>query len=325
MTKVKQFAGIDISKQTFDVAIPSGVEGQYQHKKFSNDPAGFRSLQKSIPLDCICAMEATGSYYLPLATYLHKQGLEVRVVNPLAVKHFSQMQMRRAKTDKRDAGLIAEYTRSQSDKLRSWKPKPAYMMELQQLQTMLDGFVKRKTQLLNQQEAFTVSGSRANKASRILQQEVEHMEKQITKIEREMERITEEYHADLFRRLQTIPGIGKRTAMMLIVITDGFTRFETAKQLVGYIGLSPRIYDSGSTIKGKARICKMGMSRMRALLYMCGMRAKQGNAACKEMYERLAARGKNGKLIIIAIANKLVRQSFGIAMSDRDYQENLVA
>jgi transposase len=325
MTKVKQFAGIDISKQTFDVAIPTGVEGEYQHKKFSNDLEGFRSFHKSIQPDCICAMEATGSYYLPLATYLHKQGVEVKVVNPLTVKYFSRMQMSRAKTDKKDAALIAEYTRSQYERLHPWKPKPAYMMELQQLQTMLDGFIKRRTQLMNQQEAFTASGSKRNKASRMLEQEMEHVEKQISKIEKEMQSITEEYHAGLFKRLQTIPGIGKRTAMMLIVITDGFTKFETAKQLVGYIGLSPRIYDSGTTVKGKARICKMGMSRMRALLYMCGMKAKQGNAACKQMYERLAARGKNGKLIIIAIANKLVRQSFGIAMSDKNYQENLVA
>jgi transposase len=324
MTKVKEFAGIDISKLTFDVAIPTGKEGHYQHKKFSNNVEGYRSFQNSIHPDCICTMEATGSYYLPLATYLHKHGIEVKVVNPLAVKHFSRMQMTRAKTDKKDARLIAEYTKSQYDTLHIWKPKPDYMIELQQLQAMLDGFIKRRTQLMNQQEAFTASGSKRNKASQILQQEIDHVEKQISKIEKEMVRITEEYHAGMFERLQSIPGIGKRTAMMFIVITDGFTKFETAKQLVGYIGLSPRIYDSGTTVKGKARICKMGMSSMRALLYMCGMQAKQRNTACKQMYERLEARGKNGKLIIIAVANKLVRQAFGVAMSERNYQENLI-
>jgi transposase len=322
MVKVKQFTGIDISKLTFDTGIPGNEESKYSHKKFSNEITGFQAFEKLIPPGCTCVMEASGSYYLPLATYLYGRGIEVMVVNPLAVKYFSRMRMTRAKTDKKDAALIAEYAKQEKPLL--WKPKADHLLELQQLQTALDGFIGRKTELSNQQESFIASGIKAKTAFNIVKKEIEHITAGIKKIEVIMKGIIEKYHKDLFVRLKSIPGIGNRTAMMLIMITDGYTKFETAKQIVAYIGLSPRIYDSGTSVKGKARICKMGMSQMRALLYMCSMQAKTYNADCKTMYTRLKAKGKNGKLILIAIANKLVRQSFAIAKGEVNYQENLV-
>jgi transposase len=71
----------------------------------------------------------------------------------------------------------------------------------------------------------------------------------------------------------------------------------------------------------KVKICKMGMARMRRLLYMCAMSAKTCNKSCREMYERLTARGKNGKLALIAIANKLLKQAFAIGKSQMVYKE----
>lgn len=66
----------------------------------------------------------------------------------------------------------------------------------------------------------------------------------------------------------------------------------------------------------------MGMSRMRQLLYLCSMRAMSSNKQCKEMYERLKQRGKNGKLALVALANKLVRQAFAIGTGNIAYNPN---
>ncbi|HLP49483.1 MAG TPA: IS110 family transposase [Chitinophagales bacterium] len=321
MVKVKEFVGIDISKLTFDVATPTGTERLYKHSKYENSKAGFTSLKEKLPSDCICVMEASGPYYMGLANYLHGEGIEVRVVNPLAVKHFSRMRMTRAKTDKKDAALIAEYAKSENPPI--WKPKAEHLVELQQLQSVLEGSVTRKTQLQNQYEALLSSGLKKSSALGILKKEISHVISVIEKIEKQMENIAQAYHKEMFKRLQSIPGIGKRTAMLLIVITDGFTRFETAKQLVGYVGLCPRIYDSGTSVKGKQKICKMGMASMRTLLYMCAMTAKQSNHACAEMHIRLKAKGKNGKLILVAIANKLIKQAFAIAKSGQNYESKL--
>ena len=110
--------------------------------------------------------------------------------------------------------------------------------------------------------------------------------------------------------------------MALIVLSGGFTKFENAKQLCSYIGLSPRIFESGTSVRGKSRICKMGMSRIRAMLYVCAWSAKKCNKACKEFYNRLIEKGKPKKVALIAVANKLLKQAFAIAKSDNYYSEN---
>src|SRR5687767_10168734 len=100
-----------------------------------------------------------------------------------------------------------------------------------------------------------------------MEEMIKRMEMEIKAVESKMESIVKNYHQKLFDQLKSIPGLGKKTAMQLIVLSGGFTKFENAKQLSSYVGLSPRLYESGSSVKGKAKICKMGMSRIRAMLY----------------------------------------------------------
>jgi transposase len=315
----KIHVGIDISKSSFDVAIPATTKEGYRHLKFSNDAKGFKKFLEQLMPGSNCVMEASGVYYLQLAIYLHEQGMIVSVVNPLTIKRFSQMRLMRAKTDKKDAAIIAEY--GKVEKPAQWKPRPTYMLQMQQLQALQDNFIGQLVRLKNQQEAFELSGIKNKIGQQLLNKEITHITGQIDLLDKELTKITVEFHQDLFKRLQTIKGIGKRTAMTLILITDGFTRFENSKQLCAYIGLSPRVFESGTSVKGKAKICKMGMARMRKLLYVCAMSAINCNKACKEMYLRLKERGKNGKLALIAVANKLIRQAFVIGTGQIQYKE----
>lgn len=315
----KLHVGIDISKNSFDVAVPSTTKEGYRHLKFSNNSLGFKKFLDQLTPGSNCVMEASGVYYLQLAIYLHEQGMIVSVVNPLTIKRFSQMRLMRAKTDKKDAAIIAEY--GKVEKPLQWKPRAAHMLQMQQLQALQDNFTNQLVRLKNQSEAFELSGIKNKVGQQLLSKELDHIKKQIDLLDVELTKITLEFHKDLFKRLQTIKGIGKRTAMTLILITDGFTRFENSKQLCAYIGLSPRIFESGTSVKGKAKICKMGMARMRKLLYVCAMSAIGCNKACKEMYSRLTEKGKNGKLALIAVANKLIRQAFVIGTGQIEYKE----
>lgn len=108
---------------------------------------------------------------------------------------------------------------------------------------------------------------------------------------------------------------------------QGFKHTETYQQLISYAGLSPREYSSGSNIRGKVRICKQGGSLMRHTLYMCALNAKETNGACKELFDRSVAKGKNKKLAIIAVANKLLKQVFGVVKNkclfDRNYYKKI--
>jgi transposase len=315
----KVVVGIDISKDSFDVALPVRDKEAYQHLKFNNTAAGFKKLCPHLPAASHCVMEASGVYYLPLAVYLHQQGMQVSVVNPLTIRRFSQMRLMRAKTDKKDAAIIADYGKLEKPAL--WQPRAEHMLQMQQLQALQDNLSKQLTRLKNQQKTFKSSGVENKFAHQLLVLEINHVKKQIALLQQELVRLTQAFHQDLFKRLQTIKGIGKKAAMTLILITDGFSRFDNSKQLCAYVGLSPRVFESGTSVKGKAKICKMGMSRMRKLLYLCAMRARTCNKTCKEMFERLKERGKNGKLALIAIANKLLRQAFAIGKSQMSYTE----
>jgi len=192
---------------------------------------------------------------------------------------------------------------------------------MQQLQALQDSFTKQLARLKNQKEAFVNSGIANKIAHEMLDLEIVHNKNKLKELDKELQKITKEFHSDLFKRLLTIKGIGKKAAMCLIVISNGFDKFENSKQLCAYVGLSPRIFESGSSVKGKAKICKMGMARMRKLLYLCAMSAISCNKTCKEMYERLKEKGKNGKLALMAVANKLLKQAFVIGKSQMIYQE----
>lgn len=317
--ETKVHVGIDISKNSFNASIPIKTKEGYKHLKYSNDIDGFKKFVAQLEPGNNCIMEASGVYYLQLALFLHEQGMVVSVVNPLTIKRFSQMRLMRAKTDKKDASIIAEYGKIENPV--QWKPRPEYMLQMQQLQALQDSFTKQLTRLKNQKEAFINSGIINKIGNEILDLEIKHNENKIEELDKELLKITEEFHSDLFKRLVSIKGIGKKAAMCLIVISNGFNRFENSKQLCAYIGLSPRIYESGTSVKGKAKICKMGMARMRKLLYLCAMRAITCNKACMEMYARLKEKGKNGKLALIAVANKLLKQAFVIGNSQMIYQE----
>lgn len=316
MTKVTNYVGVDVSKKTLDIAILQS-DGKYLHKKISNDSEGFKKILSLLPDSCCVVMEATSSYYMPFAYLLHSHQIFVSIANPLSVNHFCKMRMSRAKTDKKDAAMIAEYGRSEQPRL--WIPKADYLIELQQMAAILDNLTRHKTSISNQKEAFICSGKMSGAVSAMLEGQLSYHNEEIKALEEKMLEIGEKYHAELLTNLRTIPSIGKHTALMLLIITDEFTKFENAKELVSYVGLCPRLYESGSSIKGKARICKIGMSRMRQLLYLCAMSAIKANSTCKAMYERLKERGKNGKLALVAVASKLLRQAFAVGVGNVAY------
>jgi transposase len=315
MTNLATFVGMDVSKTFFDVCVL--LEGTQQIRQFSYDSSGLAALVKWLPLNSNCVMEATGSYHLRLAVYLHQHGFFVSVVNPLIIKRFSQMRLVRTQTDRTDAKLIAAYAMTEHPP--RWQPPAPYVVKLQQMEAMLQQLQKQRTALLCQAEAFTASGMMDQEVKHLLNKSLQHLEKHIVVIRARMEAIIKEQQLPMLSNLTSIPGIGKKTAIALLILSGGFSKFGNYKQLSAYIGLSPRIYQSGSSVKGKARICKMGMSSIRAQLYVCAWSARRCNSACKELYERLVAKGKAKRLALIAVANKLIKQVFAIATNNTPF------
>jgi transposase len=318
MTRI--FVGIDIAKDSFQVAIPQAPQ-RWQDHHFANSPAGFADLLAELPAHCQCILEASGTYYLPLASFLHQQGVALSVVNPLVVKRFGQMLLRRAKTDKADARLLSEFGTSQQPAL--WQAPPLLLSQLQQLQTLLEQYIKQRTALRNQQEAFSHSGIPNAALEESLRRSLDHLQEQIKSLEEQMDQLAQKEFASLYEHLLSIPGIGRKTALTLLVITRGFSRFNSAKELASFVGLAPRVVQSGTSVRGKGHICKLGQSRIRQLLYMAGMQASKVNAGCMQLYERLLRGGKPKLVALIAVAHKLLRQAFAVARQQRGFDQNL--
>ena len=271
------------------------------------------------PAGSVYVMEATGVYYLALASYLHGQGRRVAVVNPLVVRRYGQMKLLRAKTDAADARLIAEYGRS--ERLPEWRPAALVISRLQQLESWLESLTREQTRLKNQQEAIAQRPDADAFVRQAQTQRLHEVAAHIAACEQQLQRLAEQHFGELYQRLRSIPGLGPKTAVKLIAVTEGFTRFATVDTLVSYLGLSPRVFESGSSVKGPRHIAKLGMGRLRQLLYLCSWTAKRCNTACVHLYERLKAKGKPERVIKIAIAHKLVRQAFAVATKQAMYSE----
>jgi len=146
--------------------------------------------------------------------------------------------------------------------------------------------------------------------------------KQIKVIEDEMESIVKVHCKDIYTQLCSIPSISKITATEFIIVSNAFKNFDTAKEFVCFIGISPCINESASSVRGYRGISRIGDAHLRSTLYMCSMMAKVCNKGCKETFDRLVDRGKPKKLALITVMNKLIKQAFAIVKSGNMYNEN---
>ena len=316
---MSKFTGIDISKQTFDCSITK-EDGKVETKKFSNNLKGFEKLISLLPSDAQVVMEASGPYYLKLATHLYEQNIKVSVVNPLVVRRFCQMRMMRTKTDRKDASMIREYGLTELPSL--WQPDEPSITKLKQLNAAIELMDKGITASNNQIEAFKEMPDTDSKLIKELEKNRAANIKAKEKLEAEMELIAISNYGASYKALQTIPGIGPKSSAIIIAITGNFKKFSNYKQLIAYVGLNPRVFESGTSVKGRGHICKMGTSRLRKLLYLCSWSAKKYNVYCKEMYQRLKAKSKPERVIKVAIACKLLRQAFAVGINQTSFRIN---
>lgn len=318
MDKYTEIYGVDISKDVFDYYGSNRGYGQC-----INAEKGFISFLKLLPKGSLVVMEATGYYHYLLAKFLYEKGMLVSVVNPLSVKRFIQMKLSKVKTDKSDSRAICEYGMSQDVPLYSAPER--VQSECFQLYSLLSIYLKKLTATKNKKKGEEVLGVPSIYVYDSLNRDLDHLSKEISGIETRLLELVKQERQEQLTLITSIPGIGVKTALFLIIITDGFSKFERASQLCSYAGLTPTIKHSGSSVRGRSRISKIGNKRLRNLLFLCSFSACTQNKACQGIYDRLVAKGKSKKLALIAVSNKLLKQSFAIAKSGLPYDENYVS
>lgn len=315
MNKDTHYFGIDISKDVFDVC-----DRTHQHYQFKNALSGFKKLLKLLDNNSICVMEASGYYHVRLAYYLLEHGFGVSVVNPLKINHYIRMELTKVKTDKSDSKMIYNYAKDRQPAL--WFGHSKTQQESLQLSRLLSTYTKQSTQLKNKIHGESTLGNPSKAVNRSLIRQLKSLQKEIKILEDKLLTNVKSEYQESLTLLKTIPGIGDKTALMLLVFTDGFNRFDSSKKLCSYAGITPIIRQSGSSVKGRPRMSKIGNAKLRNLLFMCSFNACKYNQACKALFERIVAKGKSKKLALIAVCNKLLKQAFAIVKNKIPYDNN---
>lgn len=321
--------GIDVSKSSLDCCLFNGTK--YANRKFKSN--NLNTVKKIIahfaisPASCNIVVESTGIYHSAVFVGFAKQGFNVSVVNPLRIKSFATMTtLGRTKTDAKDARTIAEYG-------CQCRPEPTLLKEDYQYKVV--GFLnlisfneKQITMNRNYLEALKHNYFQCESAEqlRIVNDTIKMHKETKEKLEKQIKALLNEHCKELYQIYQSIPGVGPAIAVTIIAYYGDFSEFSDAKKAAAFAGLCPKVSKSGSSVNKKSKISKRGNSTIRTMFYMGALSASIHNPSCRELALRMKAAKKPNKVVLIAVANKLLRQAMALAKQGvrfiRNYEEN---
>ncbi len=310
--------GIDIAKLKFNVCLIN-MSSKLKHKVFANTADGFQQLaawltKQRAPRVHAC-MEATGAYGEALALHLHTAGHMVSVVNPAAIKAFAGSRLSRTKTDRVDAELIARFGVAQQPP--AWTPPAPEVRQLQALVRRLEALTEMRTMESNRLAAIiTIDAVKSS-----VEEHIAYLDQQIKQTET-LIRTHINNHPRLKQQselLDSIPGIGATTAATLLAEITDITQYESARQVAAFAGLVPRERQSGSSVRGRTRLSKIGNARLRKALYFPAITALRCSAFFQSWAEGLRQRGKCKMSVIGAAMRKLIHLAYGVLKTGRPF------
>lgn len=315
--------GIDVSKKDLSIALL--VKDSYKKKKIANTLQGFEDLTQWLSTHHInqvrACMEATGCYGEKIADYLYQKGHIVHVVNPSCIKSFAQSKLSRHKTDEVDSLLIAQY--ASKNELRVYRPKEPVFKELRCLYRCLQNLNNQQTQTSNFLENKDSLPQSVQQVYQDLYTSIENQIKAVHVLINKLLASHESLKQD-YENLQTIPGIGLTTAIAILAETPELSVLDNARQLAAYAGLTPRHRTSGTSVKGKSHLSKIGSPSLRKALYFPAIVAKNHNPFFVNFSKKLQNKGKHTMVIIGAIMRKLLHICFGVLKHKTPYNLNLL-
>jgi transposase len=324
------FVGIDISKSNIDLCVRSGGV-IVQELKLDNTTQVlkkfFEELLENHHADSILiCCEYTGHYVYPLCLVCDDLGLSLCLENPSQIKN--SLGFVRGKNDKVDARRIADYAIRFQDKLRLYSLSENNIATLKILLSERDLHLTHKSTYQSQltdQKGFMSDADCANNSER-LHELIKNLDNAIAIIDKQIEDLIndDDVLSNQHKKLCSIDGIGPKTAIVMIVETNGFKDFDNGRSFCCYAGVAPFEHRSGSSVRSRSRVSQKANKRIKSLLHMCAVsiatRKKDGEF--REYYLRKIAEGKNKMSVLNAIRAKLVLRMFAVIRDDREYDRN---
>lgn len=309
------YFGIDISKNSLDICLLyADNPKEIKHDRIGNDEKSICKFLKTIKeKNVLFCMEDTGVYGLPLCYCLEKLQVDYAVVPAIHIKRSKGLQ--RGKSDKADAKDIAHYVFTHAPEIELHRLPEDYLKELKLLLAERDKLVAAVKMFELTEESLqyfskeTAHATRKNNLTTLRQ-----LKKQLSSIEDALKDLItkNETMNEQMELLQSIPGIGPQTAMLLMSYTHCFTSFDNWRQLACYAGIAPFEYQSGTSIKGKTKVSHFAQKRLKSAIHLAALSSKRYDIEMKNYFDKKVAEGKNKMLVINAVRCKLIARVFAV-------------
>lgn len=313
--------GIDVGKADFHCALL--VAERLRSNSFPNSAAGFEKLATWLENRKVfrvhACLESTGGWSEELGAFLHERGHAVSIVNPSTIKAFGQSELSRTKTDKADAALIARYCSAMKPRL--WQPPSPSQRRLQRLGRRRVALIEMRVQ-----ESNRLQGPGVDEVRPSIEATIAFLDRQIAEIEAEISTTIDQDPTLRGKRelLESIPGIGKTVATTLLGELPQLTEFRSGKALAAFVGLCPRQFRSGTSVRA-SWLSKVGNAHVRRVLYMPAITAMRFNPVLRSFAVRLRANGKRPKQVVAAVMRRLLVLAYGVLKSAKPFDPAFTA
>jgi transposase len=325
------FIGIDVSKLTIDLAIYVSANAPILHQQFENRPSGFRKLLRWVHSSCgkselLFCLEHTGIYALPLCCFMEEQQLNYSLQSALQVK--KSMGIQRGKSDKADAKLLARYAYLYREEIQLSHLPTQTLSKIQHLLAYRQRLVKSKVALevAAKELAAFVDKDFSSGVIKDSQKHIHRLQESITSLDKQLQQIIQ---ADcevkrVYQLVTSVAGVGLQTAAHLMLATHCFTNFDNWRQLVPagircYVGTAPFEHSSGSSVRGKTRLSKVGDMKLKALLSNGATSVIQSENEFSVYYHRKIAEGKAKLVALNGVRNKILSRVFSVVKRGTPY------
>ena len=331
---ISTIVGIDVSKKTFDIAIgENDPDPKIVSNAFSNNLKGFDELESWMGknnfrfTDCLICLENTGIYHRLLANYLLSKGALVWVESAVQIKW--SMGIQRGKSDIEDARRIMTYAYRNQDKTKAYSQRDKSIQQVSDylsLRSRLQNCIQSLKVPIRELRSVGLKDE-AKVLERSSKKSIGSMVKEIAFIDQEIKKVIQQ-NEDLSKKYKlatSVKSIGPVAGIALLVYTNGFTKFNSSKQIASYAGIAPFEHSSGTSIRGRTRVHPMGNKTLKTILHMCAISSLRNNPEMKAYYKRKVGDGKNKMLVINAIRNKLLARVFSCVKRQEMYVSSYAA
>jgi transposase len=331
MQRYQLFIGIDISKKWIDVCLSTnGKKSQMPHLRIANEQCGFKKMlsfinayvkEQHLSGPWLFCMEHTGIYVLPLCSFLEEQSLDYVLQSALVIAN--SLGLRRTKSDPADAASITRYAFLHREELCPSRLPSQRLLVIKHLLSLRQRLIKADRGIkvaANELAAFDSNSLLITQVSDLACDDLSSYIKQVEQSIRDLIRECDTLNT-LFELIVSVKGVGLIIAAHLLVYTNGFTAFQTARQFACYIGIAPFQHSSGTSVKKPDRVSHLANKKLKTLISCGAISAMRFDKEIKAYYQRRIEEGKNPFLVQNNVKNKLVQRIFAVVKRGTPYVE----